>query len=200
MRHTRTLRKSLRELCVSVAAIHTHTHIHTGRGKGFWAWANCVLARHKQEDRRTGRQTNGRQAYKVSYEMLTRHFIVQTHTHTHLHKSWCVRPAVGYSCKRFRRTLNLSYYCIKWPTAAAVEAAAAVVELINLCALLCHKRYVYILRIRRVEHAGETANLSYFRAQTEKLRRPFLLGVASLLDFVLIGHKWAWQKARNMYL
>lgn len=97
-----------------------------------------------------------------------------------------MRPAVGYSCKRFRRTLNLSYYCIKWPA-----AAAAVVELINLCALPGHKRYV--LRIRRVEHAGETANLSYFRAQTEKLRCPFLLGEASLLDFILIGHKWAWQ-------
>lgn len=37
---------------------------------------------------------------------------------------------------------------------------------------------MYILRIRRAEHAGVVENLSYFRAQTEKLR---------LLDFMLIG-------------
>lgn len=37
---------------------------------------------------------------------------------------------------------------------------------------------MYILRIRRAEHAGVAENLSYFRAQTEKLR---------LLDFMLIG-------------
>lgn len=37
---------------------------------------------------------------------------------------------------------------------------------------------MYILRIRRAEHAGVAENLSYFRAQTEKLR---------LLDLMLIG-------------
>lgn len=106
-------------------------------------------------------------------------------------------PAAGYSCRRFRRTLNLSYYCIKWPATAvatAVAVAAAAGELINLCALPAWvvptsiyfaTRDMYILRIRRVEHAGVAENLSYFRAQPEKLC--CVLWEASLLDSFLIG-------------
>lgn len=173
------------------AAIHKHADAHThtqrevsGRGPLCWPCTNRKTVR--LADGQRDKRTAGRHIKWVM--KCWQDILLYTHTHIHAYINHGSSP-----CGRLLLQALSAYtklVLLLHQVASNSNSSSSTVELIYLCALpawllpsiYCATRDMYILRIRRVEQAGVAENLSYFRAQPEKLC--CVLG-GELIGFVL---------------